>query len=76
LAENAGLDPIDSLVDLRARHDRDGVAGIVIDGPSVEITDPTDEHVVDPAAVKREALESATEAATMILRIDDVIAAN
>ncbi len=76
LAENAGLDPIDALVDLRARHDRDGVAGIVIDGPSVEITNPTDEHVVDPAAVKREALESATEAATMILRIDDVIAAN
>ncbi len=76
LAENAGLDPIDALVDLRARHEREGVAGIVIDGPSVEITDPRDEHVVDPAAVKREALESATEAATMILRIDDVIAAN
>ncbi|MFC6787691.1 thermosome subunit alpha [Halobaculum halobium] len=76
LAENAGLDPIDALVDLRARHDREGVAGIVIDGPSVQITDPRDDRVVDPAAVKREALESATEAATMILRIDDVIAAN
>ncbi|GAA0192264.1 thermosome subunit alpha [Halobacterium noricense] len=76
LAENAGLDPIDALVDLRARHDSEGVAGIVIDGPSVAITDPREDHVVDPAAVKREALESATEAATMILRIDDVIAAN
>ncbi|WP_435063157.1 thermosome subunit alpha [Halobaculum sp. EA56] len=76
LAENAGLDPIDALVDLRARHERDGVAGIVIDGGAVEIADPTDFDVVDPAAVKREALESATEAATMILRIDDVIAAN
>ncbi|WP_073307068.1 thermosome subunit alpha [Halobaculum gomorrense] len=76
LAENAGLDPIDALVDLRAHHDSEGVAGIVIDGPSVAITDPRDEHVVDPVAVKREALESATEAATMILRIDDVIAAN
>ncbi|UIP01241.1 thermosome subunit [Halobaculum sp. CBA1158] len=76
LAENAGLDPIDALVDLRARHEREGVAGVVIDGPSVDVADPADGDVVDPAAVKREALESATEAATMILRIDDVIAAN
>jgi thermosome len=75
LAENAGLDPIDAIVDLRARHEREGVAGIVIDGAAVAVTDPRSEHVVDPAAVKREALESATEAATMVLRIDDVIAA-
>jgi len=58
------------------RYEREDVAGIVVDGAAVDVTDPTDEHVVDPAAVKREALESATEAATMILRIDDVIAAN
>jgi thermosome len=74
LAENTGMDPIDALVDLRAANE-DGVAGILSRGESGEIDDPIEEGVLDPAAVKREALESATEAATMIARIDDVIAA-
>ncbi|QLG64090.1 thermosome subunit alpha [Halorarum salinum] len=76
LAENVGMDPIDALVELRATFDRDGVAGVVAEGQSGRIGDPAEVGVYDPAAVKREALESATEAATMILRIDDVIAAN
>ncbi len=75
LAGNSGQDPIDSLVDLRAAHESDGRAGLVTDGESVTIGDPVEHGVVDPADVKREAVESATEAATMIVRIDDVIAA-
>lgn len=75
LARNTGMDPIDALVDLRAEHDESGRAGIIAVGESGEIGDPFDEDVFDPAAVKREAVESATESATMIARIDDVISA-
>ncbi|MFP8891382.1 thermosome subunit alpha [Natrialbaceae archaeon A-CW2] len=75
LAGNTGQDPIDSLVDLRAAHEAEGRAGLITDGETVTIDDPVEYGVVDPADVKREAVESATEAATMIVRIDDVIAA-
>ncbi|MDY6819760.1 MAG: thermosome subunit alpha [Halobacteriales archaeon] len=74
LAENAGLDPIDSLVDLRSKHDGgDTAAGL--DAYDGEIINMQDEHVVEPLRVKTQAIESATEASVMILRIDDVIAA-
>jgi thermosome len=76
LAENAGMDPIDALVSLRARHEREGVAGVVLDEARAVVDDPVAHGVVDPVAVKREAVESAAAVATMILRIDDVIAAN
>jgi len=75
LAENAGTDPIDALVDLRAEHDETGRAGLVTVDGETTIGDPVEDGVVDPATVKHEAVESATEAATMIARIDDVIAA-
>jgi len=76
LAENTGLDPIDALVDLRGQHDAGTAAGIISEGQTGTIDDPIEYGVLDPAAVKREAIRSATEAATMIVRIDDVIAAN
>ncbi len=76
IAENAGEDPIDALVDLRAHHDETGRAGIVVEGGEVTYVDPVERGVLDPAAVKHEAIDSATEAATMIVRIDDVIAAS
>jgi thermosome len=73
LAENAGLDPIDSLVDLRSQHDAgDNLVGL--NAYTGEVEDMSDE-VVEPLGVKTQAVESATEAAVMILRIDDVIAA-
>ena len=73
LAENAGLDPIDSLVDLRSQHDAgDNLVGL--NAYTGEVEDMSDE-VVEPLRVKTQAVESATEAAVMILRIDDVIAA-
>ncbi|WP_255194565.1 thermosome subunit alpha [Natronobeatus ordinarius] len=75
LAGNTGQDPIDALVDLRAAHEAEGRAGLITQGEDVTIDDPVEYGVVDPADVKREAVESATEAATMIVRIDDVIAA-
>ena len=76
LAENTGMDPIDALVELRAAHDGGTTAGIISEGQTGVIGDPLEYGVLDPAAVKREAVGSATEAATMIVRIDDVIAAN
>ncbi|WP_089694375.1 thermosome subunit alpha [Halogranum gelatinilyticum] len=75
LAENTGMDPIDAIVDLRAMFDKEGRAGIIAHGQKGEVADPVEYGIIDPAAVKREAVESATEAATMIVRIDDVIAA-
>jgi thermosome len=76
LAANAGMDPIDALVDLRTTYEGGDLAGIIAEGQTGHVGDPVEHGIVDPAAVKREAIESATEAATMIVRIDDVIAAN
>ncbi|HKL28591.1 MAG TPA: thermosome subunit alpha [Natrialbaceae archaeon] len=76
LAENMGMDPIDALVDLRAANEQNGPSGLVVAGETGEIADPIEEGILDPAGVKREAIDSATEAATMIARIDDVISAD
>ena len=74
LAENAGHDPIDSLVDLRSQHDG-GNKAAGLDAYTGDVVDMESDGVVEPLRVKTQAIESATEAATMILRIDDVIAA-
>ena len=73
LAENAGLDPIDSLVELRSQHDA-GNNTVGLDAEESEVGDLEGE-AVEPLSVKTQAIESATEAAVMLLRIDDVIAA-
>ena len=73
LAENAGLDPIDKLVELRSQHEQ-GVKTAGLNVISGNVVDMWSEGVVEPLRVKTQALNSATEAATMILRIDDVIA--
>ncbi len=74
LAENAGLDSIDTLVDLRAAHeDGDETAGL--DVFTGEVVDTYDAGVVESAHAKRQALSSATEAANLVLKIDDIIAA-
>jgi thermosome len=72
LAENAGIDAINTLVSLRSAHGkgkRD--AGLSLEG---KVTSMLSEHVVEPLRVKAQAISSAAEAASMILRIDDVIA--
>ncbi|MHC1603829.1 MAG: thermosome subunit alpha [Candidatus Syntropharchaeales archaeon] len=75
LSENAGLDPIDMLVALRSAHEAgDKNAGLnVING---EIIDMEEAGVLEPMRIKTQAVSSATEAAVMILRIDDVIASS
>ena len=74
LAENAGLDPIDIISELRARHEKGELwAGIdVLEG---DVKDMRELEVYEPLAVKKQIIKSATEAASMILKIDDVIAA-
>jgi archaeal chaperonin len=75
LAENAGLDSIDMLVSLRSAHEK----GSKTMGLNVLMGKPTDmlkEGVIEPLRVKTQAIASATEAAIMILRIDDVIASS
>jgi len=74
LGENAGLDPIDITSDLRARHDK-GETWAGVDVFEGEVKDMTNLEVYEPLAVKKQVIKSATEAATMILKIDDVIAA-
>lgn len=74
LAENAGLEPIDILSELRARHDKGEIwAGIEVIGGKVQ--DMTKAGVFEPVTVKKQIIKSATEAASMILKIDDIIAA-
>ena len=72
LAENAGLDSIDALVDLRAAHEESAYMGLnVFTG---DVTDMKEAGVIEPKRVKKQAIQSAAEAAEMILRIDDMIA--
>ncbi|UCD92363.1 MAG: TCP-1/cpn60 chaperonin family protein [Methanobacteriota archaeon] len=73
LAENAGLDPIDTLIELRKAHKK-GKRHAGINVHAGGLMDMKREHVLEPIRVGRQAIESATDAAVMVLRIDDVIA--
>lgn len=76
LAENAGLDPIDTILELKTRHSSKVSThseGISVDGGRIK--DMVKSKVLEPVRVKKQVLSSATEVAIMILRIDDVIAA-
>jgi len=75
LAENGGHDPIDVIMALRAEHEKEGNFFIGIDVYNGKPVDMLKLGVIEPLSVKLTALKSATEAAAMILRIDDVIAA-
>ncbi len=72
LADNAGINPIDAITELRSAHAQGKTrAGISIEG---KIADMKELGVVEPMIVKRNAIRSASEAAMMILRIDDILA--
>ncbi|RJS75799.1 thermosome subunit [Candidatus Bathyarchaeota archaeon] len=75
LAENAGLEPIDIIVELRSTHEKiDGkYMGVNVFNGKVE--DMNANGIVEPSIVKEQAVKSAAESSSMILRIDDVIAA-
>ncbi len=73
LAESAGMDAIDTLVDLRSKHEKKGLNyGVNVYGAKVA---DLSSKVVEPAKVKKQAIQSASEVVEMILRIDDIIAA-
>ena len=73
IAENAGMDPIDTMANLRAKQNQ-GRKWTGIDARNTKIADMLAIDIVEPIAVKEQIVKSATEAACMILRIDDVIA--
>jgi thermosome len=73
LGENAGLDPIDLLIELRTRHEK-GEKWVGVNVFEGKTKDMRELEVYDPLSVKKQTIKSATEAATMILRVDDVIA--
>jgi len=73
LAENAGLDPIDMLMELRSQHEK-GVKTAGLNVFEGKVVDMWEDFVVEPLRVKTQVINAATESAVMILRIDDVIA--
>ena len=72
LAENAGLDPVNTIIDVRKAH-AEGKSTFGVNVFEGGVMDMKDANVVEPVRVVEQAIQSATETATMILRIDDVI---
>ena len=73
IAENAGMDPIDTMITLRAKQSQ-GQKWTGIDARNTKIADMYSQDIVEPLVVKEQIIISATETTCMILRIDDVIA--
>ncbi|MBU7015854.1 MAG: TCP-1/cpn60 chaperonin family protein [Theionarchaea archaeon] len=76
LAENAGLDPVDMIVKLRSQHGKKGGETFGLDVFKGDVANMYSQGVLEPRKVKEQAIKSASEAAVMILRIDDIIAAS
>ena len=74
LAENAGLDPIDVLTELKVKHEKNPNIGLDLTKEENYIVDTLKAGIVEPTRIKLQALKSATEVTMMLLRIDDVIA--
>ena len=72
LAENGGLDPIDVLVSLRSAH-TEGKTTYGVDLDKGKVADMKKSRIIEPAIVKKQVIASASEAAQMLLKIDDVI---
>jgi thermosome len=73
LALNAGLDPIDIMVELRMKHQDGANKWFGVSVRDGKVADMLNERVVEPLRVKQQAIKSSTEVACMILRIDDVV---
>jgi len=73
IAENAGMDPIDTMVTLRAKQN-EGKKWSGINAKEGKVSDMLSQNIIEPLVVKEQIIKSATETASMILRIDDVIA--
>lgn len=74
LAETAGMDPIDTIVELRAKHKVKSGKYIGVDVYNAKLGDMKKARVIEPLSVKTQALTSGSEVAEMILRIDDIVA--
>jgi len=75
LADNAGLDVLDTMVAIRAAHDKKGGSAMGVNLFDEGVIDMLKQGVVEPTVVKKQAIESAVEVSSMVLRIDDVVAA-
>jgi len=75
LAENAGMDSIDVVIELKNAHTKKTGKNFGVNVLENRVSDMVDAKVIEPLRVKTQAIQSATEVASMILRIDDVIAA-
>jgi chaperonin GroEL (HSP60 family) len=73
LAENAGLEPIDVLVDLRSAHEKEDGKYKGVNVFTGKVQNSLESGILEPLVVKEQAIKSAAESASMILRIDDVI---
>jgi chaperonin GroEL (HSP60 family) len=73
LAENGGLEAIDALVELRSAHEKEDGKNKGINVYTGKVQDSLENGVIEPGIVKEQAIKSAAESASMILRIDDVI---
>lgn len=76
LSENAGLDPVDILVELKGAHKDPGSKNFGVNLKTGKIEDARAAGIIEPSSILKQALQSATEVSTMILRIDDVISAS
>ena len=76
LAENAGLDPVDIIMKLRAAHEKPDGKWMGLNVFTGDIEDMKKLGVIEPVSIKMNAIKAGTEAATLILRIDDIIAAS
>jgi thermosome len=74
LAENAGMDAINVLIELKNAHNKKNGKSFGVNVLENKVSDMLVAKVIEPLRVKRQAIESATEVASMILRIDDVVA--
>lgn len=75
LAENSGLDPIDMIVELKAAHER-GEKTAGLDVYTGKVVDMWQKGVIEPLRLKKQVIDSAVEAAIMIIKIDDIIASS
>jgi thermosome len=73
LAENAGMDPIDTLVSLKTKHKKEDGVRVGVDVIGGKVDDLSAKGIYEPARVKKQAISSATETARLVLRIDDII---
>jgi thermosome len=76
LAENAGMDMIDTMIQIRASQSTSRNPWMGVDVREMKVGNMWDKNIIEPLAVKEQVLKSATEVADMILRIDNILAAS